>query len=200
MSKTITKVIAALGVVAGLGVAALPLSSYAATNPDVIISVTVTATGAGTPDCEVVSGEDVCDVPGTNNEHGQNILFADPDTKNNLANNDDVLDDSGSSATGTRVIETITSPVPMSPGLSAGAGYGVFAAITSGSGYTSTNLGTIAVPRTNWLVVSNSIGTFTSSTPVGDVGIKVTSAIDYPISTEAGTYTNTVTLTTSLNS
>ena len=42
MSKTITKVIAALGVVAGLGVAALPLSSYAASiTSDIPVTVTV---------------------------------------------------------------------------------------------------------------------------------------------------------------
>lgn len=40
MSK-ITKTIAALGVVAGLGVAALPLASYAATTQDIVVKATI---------------------------------------------------------------------------------------------------------------------------------------------------------------
>jgi len=49
MTKTITKVIAALGVVAGLGVAALPLSSYA---DDIQVNVEIrTTTGSISPDC-----------------------------------------------------------------------------------------------------------------------------------------------------
>ncbi|MDL2235758.1 hypothetical protein LJC07_06375 [Christensenellaceae bacterium OttesenSCG-928-L17] len=46
MSKKITKVIAALGVVAGLGIAALPLSSYAAEKGSANISVSVNVAGA----------------------------------------------------------------------------------------------------------------------------------------------------------
>jgi len=73
MTKRITKVIAALGVVAGLGVAALPLGSYAA--QDQLVSVIVSASGAGTPDC---TGNE-CDIPGTNNATGQTVTIADKD-------------------------------------------------------------------------------------------------------------------------
>lgn len=49
MTKTITKVIAALGVVAGLGVAALPLGTYA---DDIEVQVRInTTTGSISPDC-----------------------------------------------------------------------------------------------------------------------------------------------------
>jgi len=51
MTKRITKVIAALGVVAGLGIAALPLSSYAAER-DVIVRFTIQGTiGSIDPNC-----------------------------------------------------------------------------------------------------------------------------------------------------
>ena len=40
MTKT-TKIIAALGVVAGIGVAALPISSFAASTQDVTVRVTI---------------------------------------------------------------------------------------------------------------------------------------------------------------
>lgn len=67
MSKTITKVIAALGVVAGLGVAALPLSSYAApltSTDDVLVTATVTGsftaavTTGALPIGEINAGDD----------------------------------------------------------------------------------------------------------------------------------------------
>lgn len=54
MTKNITKIIAGLGIVAGLGIAALPLSTYAATNSSNIpIEVTINATvGTVLPDCK----------------------------------------------------------------------------------------------------------------------------------------------------
>jgi len=77
MTKRITKVIAALGVVAGLGVAALPLSSYAA-ETDVFVAVGIdTTTGTIEPDCksggvvasgaagDIIQGE--CDINGSSN-------------------------------------------------------------------------------------------------------------------------------------
>ncbi|MCL1839629.1 hypothetical protein FWF89_01330 [Candidatus Saccharibacteria bacterium] len=75
MAKKITKIIAALGVVAGLGVAALPLSSYA---DDVEVQVEITATtGTVEPTCEdgesgstVAAGVDAesdCTIGGSSN-------------------------------------------------------------------------------------------------------------------------------------
>ena len=53
MTKRITKIIAALGVVAGLGIAALPLGSYAApVAEDVLVKITIEpTTGTVDPDC-----------------------------------------------------------------------------------------------------------------------------------------------------
>jgi hypothetical protein len=53
MTKTITKVVAALGVVAGLGVATLPLSSYAAAETVEVQLRINTTTGSISPDCGV---------------------------------------------------------------------------------------------------------------------------------------------------
>lgn len=65
MSKKITKVIAGLGVVAGLGIAALPLSSYAATN-NLDVEVTVGEIFTITTDPLVASCVDGSDVPMVN--------------------------------------------------------------------------------------------------------------------------------------
>jgi len=53
MTKTITKIVAALGIVAGLGVAALPLGSYAAAE-NVQVQVRINTTiGSVAPDCGI---------------------------------------------------------------------------------------------------------------------------------------------------
>lgn len=97
MSK-MTKTIAALGVVAGLGVAALPLSSYAATtnNPatvDVLATVngTISMTvadeeinvGTVTPGGEIASKSTTVTVS-TNNEKGYKLEMTDSDTNTNM--------------------------------------------------------------------------------------------------------------------
>ena len=202
MSKTITKVIAALGIVAGLGVAVLPLASYAAT-PNVIISVTVGDTGAGTPDCSGTS----CDIPGTNWPTGQTITFADSDGGTfSLAHTGDVPSNLGSSTTtGTRVIPTIGSPIATIP---ANGGYGVKTTTTGdgASGYVvspaaieSSYESAPSVNASMWHPVSNSISTYTSNAAVGDVNIAVTHDARYAANTETGTYTNTVSFTTATN-
>jgi hypothetical protein len=89
MAKKITKVIAALGVVAGLGIAALPLSSYAE-DVDVIVEILPTI-GTVEPGCDEVdtdggAGEEIdgeCGIAGSSNT-GIKISIKDKDTVLNL--------------------------------------------------------------------------------------------------------------------
>lgn len=78
MTKTITKIIAGLGVVAGLGIAALPLSTYANTSASKNIPVTVTINdtiGTVEPSCTSTAGQgaagavigSVCEIDGSSN-------------------------------------------------------------------------------------------------------------------------------------
>jgi len=94
MTKSITKVIAALGVVAGLGVAVLPLSSYA-DSKDVTVQITIEATtGTVNPGCTTASdsggaGEIIeadCSMTGSSNT-GVKISIADKDSNLNLVGN-----------------------------------------------------------------------------------------------------------------
>lgn len=117
MSK-MAKTIAALSVVAGLGVAALPLSSYAATtsNPasvDVLatvngsISMTVSEeevnVGNAVPGGAIASASTVVSV-GTNNSAGYKLEMTDSDTNTNMvlidANGDPMNTTGGTISTG----------------------------------------------------------------------------------------------------
>ncbi len=92
MAKRITKIIAALGVVAGLGIAALPISSYAAeeSSQDVTVRFTINeTTGTVAPSCESntagstgAAGEAIegtCDLGGSSNT-GIQIKIKDKDS------------------------------------------------------------------------------------------------------------------------
>lgn len=105
MSK-ITKTIAALGVVAGLGVAALPLASYAAdteTSKDLTVSaqigetlsvtlnhnsVTLKPTNGGAVVDTTQETQTVVATVTTNNLHGYTLKLADTDTDYALTNED----------------------------------------------------------------------------------------------------------------
>ena len=106
MSK-ITKTIAALGVVAGLGVAALPLASYAAdtdTSKDLTVSAQIGETlsvtlnhnsvtlkptnGGAVVDTTQETAQTVVATVTTNNLHGYTLKLADADTEYALTNED----------------------------------------------------------------------------------------------------------------
>lgn len=193
MCKNITRVIAGLGIVAGIGLSALPLSSYAA-SPDVIISVTVGDSGAGTPDC---TGTE-CFIPGTNNPNGQTLTLADKDgAKFALANIADTPDHSGAdqSTITTRMIPTIATE--MNP-ITKDAGYGVMVEITGdgAAGYTDI-LPATAV--TLYQPVSATIATIKSEDVTHDSTFEVLHTESYVSATETGTYTNTLTFTSAVN-
>lgn len=92
MTKRITKIIAALGVTTGLGVAALPLSSYAATSTDdVTVEVRIEpTTGTVSPECTTAEAtvgagedaEDTCAIGGSSNT-GITISISDSATGKN---------------------------------------------------------------------------------------------------------------------
>jgi len=196
MSKTITKVIAALGVVAGLGVAVLPLASYAATD-DVIIQVTIDPTGVSTPDCTGY----LCDIPATNS--GQVITIADKDgTMFSLCENTQTgcTTDTGSSNTSANyVIRTITSELAsLTHGQGTGIGYGVKSSLTGtgAGGYVASGTSTTGILGGNWLPVSASIGTYTAATAVDTVELAISRAADWAVTNIPGTYTNTLSITT----
>ncbi len=199
MSKTLTKVIAALGVVAGLGVAALPLSSYAA-DADLPVTVVVEKTGAGAPECTGTG----CTIPGTNDPKGQNVTIKDKDTALSLCQSA-VADGAagapacanmaGTSATGVTAIPTLAGEVAtLTTGPAATPrGWGIkFNAMT---GYTASGTMTsMFQPAKNSVM-----GTYTSSGAVGNQEFGIIVEAEYATNTTPGTYTDTLQVTTTIN-
>lgn len=183
----ISKILTAATVLGVMGIAVLPVASYA--DGDVIVSVTVgTQNDTGTCTGAACTG-------GGNNATGYTATITDKDgAKFNLANNTDVADNSGTSSTGTRAIPTISSPMATIASGSA-AGYGVKASanttgIASGA-YTGTYTYAPTALSTSWNPVSATIGTVKSAS-AGLFNIGITHAEDYSSGIEAGTYTNTL--------
>jgi len=225
MSKTITKAIAVLGVIAGLGVAILPLSSYAATS-DLPIALSVLASGAGDPDCDPTPAQTVnCDVPGTNNPTGQNIVINDKDSRLALCL-DSVNSQSASSENCTThlgatvslttwgtyndVIPTISAAINNTE--AAFTANGGRNAVASPRGYgvrftegvaSVPQYGTPTIPASNTAyflpVTTTPMIRWNSAAPVADTTITAHVAGEYKTSNLQGRYTNTLVVTTALN-
>jgi|GEM_PF-5318171 len=212
ISKILTGA-AALGV---LGVAALPLASFAG---DVILSVQVMA------DNDPGTCIDADCTGGGNNGNGYTVTIADKDgSKFNLANktlgtsdNPITANDDGTAsplpADATKSIPTIVAKTATIP---VGGGYGVKYQLAPGTytgsyvistGISSTSDGTTAqaLGAANsgavYGVVSASIGTIATGAPgVFTVSINGASGwVDYAPTTEPGTYTNTISVTFTAN-
>ncbi len=111
MTKT-TKIIAALGVVAGIGVAALPISSFAASTQDVTVRVTIgssIAVGVDQDTTEVTMSPNQTDTSTlktkvtvtTNNATGYQLQVKDKDTDTGLKSGTNVIPAAASLSAGT---------------------------------------------------------------------------------------------------
>lgn len=182
MSKTITKIIAGVGIVAGLGVAALPLSSYA---KDVEVSFQIKPTLAAAPTiCDAATAAAVnantvanvdCTVEYSSNG-GASVSIKDKDSTLDLVS-------------GSNVIPAITTtPASLTAG-TPGWGY-KFAATTPGAGS-----GGLSANSTNYAGVTASTVTVGSNTlPVTNAKGTFTFSAASSLTTPAGTYTDTVTI------
>ena len=207
MTKRITKVIAALGVVAGLGVAALPLSSYAA-ETDVLVSVEIkTTTGSIEPDCET-SGVDIaggagsiiqgeCDIDGSSNT---GILIAIRDTDEDSSGQLGLTGDQSTPV----IIPAIGATLGLTDSQFAVSGLGLNGLSSNGGwGYkfsvgTSTNLNIVS-GYNNWNGITLSNVTVAQS-PNATVGVSMNNAgfsfrAVTPPTQAPGIYTNWVTIT-----
>jgi hypothetical protein len=189
MSKTITKVIAGLGIVAGLGVAALPLTSYAASE-NVAVSFKVNPTLSGNEAiCTTASGNAAGIAAGATDtatctavysaNAGASISIVDQDSNNSLVG----------TASSSNTIAAISTPAASLTGeqwgfkfeaTQAGAGSG---GLTAVGGFANYN----AVP------VSGSAATVGSSTaPTTLAEGTFTFGVSTATTTVADTYTDTV--------
>jgi len=192
MSKTITKVIAALGVVAGLGVAVLPLASYAASeSSDLVVFINVTATGVAPPDCNTGSG--ICDIPGTNNTYGQTVFVKDKDSNYYLCLDTVCTLNQGASAASVNAIPPISGPLAsLTSGPSTTpAGYGVQYTMAGGAYTSDFTTGQDAY----FHPVSSNIVTYTALAPVADTTLATVTRGTYATNTTPGTHSNTLEIT-----
>lgn len=191
MSKTITKVIAGLGIVAGLGVAALPLSSYALdqnvtvsfkVNPTLGGNETVCTTTVPNPG-NLAAGTTAtvaCEI-GYSANGGASVSIVDADGTNNLA------------GTGSNSIPALSATANQSSLVAGTAGWGYkfvvddaggtggLAAIPTAANYNGVPTGTALTVASNTSPVTDAIGTFTFG---------VQTAVDTP----ADTYSDIVTI------
>lgn len=186
MSKTITKVIAGIGIVAGIGVAALPLSSYADTE-DVTISFKINPTvdlfstcgsvnnGSGGISAGGIS-EVLCEVQYSVNS-GATLSIVDKDTNTNLV---------GVTPANTIAALSTSANLASLSGGTEGWGYkftGVTGITAAGAAanYNGVPTGTPTTVGSNSAPVMNAEGTFT-------FGVQTAT------NTEADTYSDTVTI------
>ncbi|MFV0484620.1 MAG: hypothetical protein ACK5MU_00070 [Candidatus Saccharimonadales bacterium] len=194
MSKTITKIFAGVGIVAGLGMAILPISSYAATQ-DVDVSFKINATLGGseticTSASNVAGGgiaagltaEVTCAISYSANG-GASVSIVDKDATNTLV---------GSNPSNTIVA---FSPTANLSGLTAGtegwgykfavttpgAGTGGLSAIANAANYNGVPTGTALTVGSNTAPVTSAAGTFTFG-------------VQTAVTTVADTYSDTVTI------
>lgn len=194
MTKAITKVIAGLGIVAGLGVAALPLSSYAASeeSSNVTVNVTINDTiGTVSPDCANSSGEGAagtsinssCGISGSSNA-GISILIKDADSTLNLVSGSNTIAPIGGVLTDANFAFTNIANINAGNG---GWGYAVAssdAGITVTSGYTDYN----PITATDVKVAGTTAASTVSNTSINFRAVT-------PASQAPGTYTDTVVVT-----
>lgn len=195
MTKTLTKVVAGLGIATGLSVAALPFATHAV---DVTTSVSIAASNnAGT--CTVTSA-----VPGTpskctgggNSANGYTITIADKDgTKFRLSSTDAAggttgglapISASATTVSGTNVYGLRFSAAGSSSNAYTGAYTGSF--VTNGEMTGSSGAGAKYVP-----VKATSIGTIMSASP-GLVDVTTEIAESHNLTIANGNYRNTITI------
>ena len=199
--STISKTIAVLGVVAGLGVAALPLSSFAAASPastSAVVNLTVASSGVGAPSCTATS----CTIPGTNLTKGQNVSIKDADSKLMLGLSTAFTDNQGSSVDGNNAIKTIsaaktslTSGAVSDTTYTSSGGWGIkFGGMT---GYTAGGTLTSSYNPSSATQIGG--GTFSTTGPVADATMSLDVRATYNYNPLAGSYTNTLTVTVTEN-
>ena len=203
MTKNITKIIAGLGVVAGLGIAALPLSSYAANPQNVLVSVTIEPT-AGTvePLCNnstaPVEGSggagetittDTCAILGSSNA-GINITIQDSDATTALTYSSYTIPAIPVTAELTDALFAYSNISSINAG-AGGWGYN-FAVV--GTNITSSSANWNGVPAYNsptTIASSTSSTTATALTTGSNIKFRAVT----PTTQAPGTYTDTVILT-----
>ena len=191
MTKTISKAVVALGVVAGLGVAILPLSTYAANPEDVTVQFQVSPTiSGGASICSAADGGALtagttktvtCDI-GYSANSASSVSIKDKDSNLNLvsgANNiapiatpvADIATTAGTAGWGYKFAVT-----------AAGAGSNGLTAVAAAANYAGITASAVAVGNAT-AAVTNAAGTFTfgvstaESTPSGTYSDIVTVAI-----------------------
>lgn len=185
---TITKIAAVLGIIAGLGVSAMPLTSYAAPQ-DVEVKVTINSTIGGTGvNCTEASTSgaagvqlsEVCTYSASSN-NGLTIAIKDKDAVLNLVS-------------GVNTIAPIASAETATGNLTKnGWGY-KFGNITGVAGVAGTNSNAEKFTP----ITASNVTVFTTST-AGAVAGDFTFAAKTPESQATGTYTDVVTITTTAN-
>lgn len=195
MAKTLTKVVAGLGIVAGLGVAIAPLATYAA--QDVLISVTVNEED-NTGDCTGAS----C-TGGGNNGLGYTITIEDGDgVKFNLSNNTldaGSNDNEGATSGGFAPIGAATTALPTTW---TGNVYGLKFSAGASSTYTGNYTGTLAETNAiseKYFPVAAEVGTLITATP-GEVEVSVATGEHHDSTIANGVYTNTISIAFAANS
>lgn len=194
MSKTITKVIAGIGIVAGLGAAVLPISSYALAqdvdvsfkiNPTLSGGETICASASNVADGGIAAGttaEVECDISYSANG-AASVSIVDKDGSNSLV---------GTTASNTIAAfsdsENLTSLTAGTEGWGykfaageAGAATGGLTAIANASNYNGVPTGTALTVGSNTAPVSDAKGTFTFG-------------VQTAITTPADTYSDVVTI------
>ena len=182
MSKTITKVIAGIGIVAGLGLAALPLSSYAA---DVAVSFTIKPTLAAAPT--------ICASASATAVNANTVATVDCTVKYSANGGASVsIKDKDSTLTLTSGANTISAITTNPASLTAGTeGWGYkFAATTPGAG----TGGLTAVASTYSGITASAVTVGSNTAPVTDALGTFTFAAATALTTPAGTYSDTVTI------
>lgn len=193
MSKNLTKVLAGFGVAAGLGVALLPLSTYALTS-DVDVSFKINPTLGGNESiCTAADGTSdaiaaglvasVDCVIGYSANGGASVSIVDKDGTNTLV---------GTNASNTiAAFSTSANQASLTAGTegwgykfaatTAGAASGGLTAITNAANYNGVPIGTALTVGSNTAPVTNAQGTFTFG-------------VQTAITTAADTYSDTVTI------
>lgn len=189
MTKFITRSIAVLGVVAGIGVAALPAMSYA-TSKNVELSVTVQPTLSGT---EVICEDGL--TPATIGAGSATTLSCDISYQSNgeatvsIKDADSTLD----LTSGSNTIAPISAAAADVTGEGWGYKFTVDKAGATSGGLTATNDQYNPITASDFTIASNTAPL--TETATGTFDFKVSTLKN----TEAGTYTDTVTISITAN-
>ena len=202
MTKNITKIIAGLGIVAGLGVAALPLGTYAANPQDVIVRVTITETvGTVEPKCTTAATSGAagitlpdadCGIEGVSNT-GIRITIKDFDTDLNL------VGQSGAAATGPQTIAPIgatsnLADVTLATAPTGGWGYSFDTNSAPGLTKNPAHTGWNGITAADVMLASSTVPVDLDTTPATLSFRTATIASQAP-----GVYEDVVTITVSVN-